>query len=97
MTHMTPAPAHAAKPDSFTAVMDLWPTIAKFAAAVGQPRQRVYKWYENRRIDLVHWQVVIEACRRDHGVALAIDDLYAMALAVPDGRTRPEPSSQEAA
>lgn len=98
MTDMTPAPGQRSKPATFLEIMDLWPTTADFARAMDQPRMRVYKWRENKRVDLVHWAAIIAAVERDHAISLTVDDLYAMALAVPDGRTRPdEDASQDAA
>lgn len=87
MTETLP-PNPPRRPTSFQEIIDLWPDAADLAAHLGFGRGRVYKWRQRRRIDVEHWDAIIAAVRDVHGIDLTVEDLYAMARAVPSGKTQ---------
>jgi hypothetical protein len=50
--------------ESFTNLIDQWPTRAKFADDCGQPYGVVHQWYRRNSIPAEHWPVIITAAKR---------------------------------
>ncbi len=85
----TPPPIPAPRPTSFQEIIDLWPEATDLANHLGFHKSRIYQWRRRKRIDVDHWDAIIAAVRDVHGIELTVDDLYAMARAVPSGKTQP--------
>lgn len=85
----TPSPNPPARPASFLEIIDLWPEATDLAAHLGFHKSRIYQWRRRRRIDVDHWDAIIAAVREVHSIELTVEDLYAMARAVPSGKTQP--------
>jgi hypothetical protein len=92
------------KPTSFAAIASLWSqggsrfdTVRRFADAIGQPWQTVYKWAERDFIDLRYWNDVIAAVKAHRGMVLSHADLHAMAMQTLDARDKDKARKREAA
>ena len=63
-----------------TDIVNRWPTVADFAAAVGVPYQTAYSWRSRNSIPFRHAQAVVSAARKRHVRGVTVGVLATLAV-----------------
>lgn len=81
--------------DSFSAIIDRWPSLAAFAADLGVKYVTAQVMRHRDSISARHWGRLVKAARRRGFEGVTLDALAAIAASEPSRRDREDPPSRQ--